>query len=67
MAYGGNNHGSIVEIRDQWYIFYHRQTNGHWYSRQGCIEPIKVLADGRIPQVEITSCGPQWRALAGQG
>lgn len=35
MAYGGNNHGSIVKIQDDWYIFYHRQTNGTWYSRRG--------------------------------
>ena len=66
-AYGANNHGSIVEIRGQWYIFYHRQTNGHWYSRQGCIEPIRILEDGRIPQVEITSCGPNGKPLRGEG
>ena len=35
MAYGANNHGSMVQILDDWYIFYHRQTNGSWYSRQG--------------------------------
>ena len=66
-AYGGNNHGSIVEIKGQWYIFYHRQTNGHWYSRQGCIEPIEVLANGHIPQVEITSSGPNGNPLHGEG
>lgn len=56
-AYGANNHGSIVQIGSDWYIFYHRQTNGSWYCRQGCAEKIKILADGTIPQVEITSCG----------
>jgi len=56
MAYGGNNHGSIVEIDGQWYIFYHRQTNGTHFSRQGCIERIEFAPDGSIPQVEITSC-----------
>jgi hypothetical protein len=56
-AYMGNNHGSIVEIHGQWYIFYHRQTNLHQYSRQDCAEPISIRADGSIPQVEITSCG----------
>ncbi len=66
-AYGGNNHGSIVEIKDQWYIFYHRQTNGHWYSRQGCIEPIRFDENGRIAQVEITSCGPNGAPLKGEG
>lgn len=52
-----NNHGSIVEIKAQWYIFYHRQTNGTWYSRQGCAEKITIKEDGSIPQVEMTSCG----------
>ncbi len=56
-AYMGNNHGSIVEINGQWYIFYHRQTNLHQFSRQDCAEPITISADGRIAQVEITSCG----------
>ena len=57
VAYGGNNHGGMVKINDDWYIFYHRQTNGTWYSRQGCAEKIKINEDGRIDQVEITSCG----------
>jgi len=66
-AYGANNHGSIVQIGDQWYIFYHRQTNGTWYSRQGCAEKITVLEDGSIPQVEITSCGLNDGPLPGEG
>ena len=66
-AYGANNHGSIVEINGEWYIFYHRQTNGGWYSRQGCAEKITVLADGSIPQVEITSCGLNGGPLPGEG
>jgi hypothetical protein len=56
-AFGANNHGSIVEIGDDWYIFYHRHTNGTWYSRQGCAEKITFTEDGHIPQVEITSSG----------
>ncbi len=67
MAYGANNHGSIVQIGDDWYIFYHRQTNGTWYSRQGCAEKIKVMPDGSIPQVEITSCGLNGGPLVGKG
>lgn len=66
-AYGGNNHGSIIEINGQWYIFYHRQTNRSWYSRQGCLEPIEILPDGSIPQVEMTSCGPNGGPLPGKG
>ena len=67
MAYGANNHGSIVQIKDQWYIFYHRHTNGSWYSRQGCAEPISIADDGSIEQVEITSCGLNGGPLGGQG
>lgn len=67
VAYGGNNHGSIVEIAGEWYIFYHRQTNGTWYSRQGCAEKIRILEDGRIPQVEMTSCGLNGGPLPGVG
>lgn len=67
MYYGGNNHGSIVEIEGKWYIFYHRHTNGTNYSRQGCIEQITILEDGTIPQVEMTSCGANGGPLAGKG
>ncbi len=56
-CYGANNHGSIVEINGDWYIFYHRHTNNTWYSRQGCAEKIEFAEDGSIKQVEITSCG----------
>lgn len=54
---GGNNHGSICEINGQWYIFYHRMTNGTIMSRRGCVERIKILEDGTIPTVEMTSLG----------
>lgn len=67
VAFGGNNHGSIVEIAGQWYIFYHRQTNGTWYSRQGCAEPIFFDEHGRIRQAEITSCGLNGGPLKGEG
>lgn len=66
-AYGANNHGSIVEIGRKWYIFYHRHTNGTWYSRQGCAEEIHFTADGSIPQVEMTSCGLNGGPLTGEG
>lgn len=63
----GNNHGSIVEINGEWYIFYHRHTNGSWFSRQGCFEKIRFNEDGTIPQVEITSCGGIDKPLIGSG
>ncbi len=67
MFYGGNNHGSIVEISGKWYIFYHRHTNGTSFSRQACLEPIIIRDDGTIPQVEMTSCGTNGGPLKGQG
>jgi len=66
-AYGANNHGSMVQINDDWYIFYHRQTNGDWYSRQGCAEKLTIAEDGSIAQVEITSCGLNGGPLVGKG
>lgn len=66
-AYGANNHGSIIEIEGKWYIFYHRQTNNTWYSRQGCAEPLELLEDGRFVQAEITSCGLNGGPLKGEG
>ena len=57
VCYGANNHGSMVQIGEDWYIFYHRHTNDTWYSRQGCAEKLTIDPDGTIHQAEITSCG----------
>lgn len=67
LNYLGNNHGSIVKIKNQWYIFYHRHTNKIQFSRQACAEKIQILEDGSIPQVEITSCGLNDGPLSGKG
>ncbi len=67
MAYGANNHGSMVEIKGKWYIFYHRHTNGTWYSRQGCAEELEILPNGSILQAEMTSCGLNGGPLMGKG
>lgn len=67
MAYGANNHGGMVKIGNDWYIFYHRHTNGTWFSRQGCAEKITILPDGSIPQVELSSCGLNGGPLVGRG
>ncbi|MBQ3485215.1 MAG: family 43 glycosylhydrolase [Clostridia bacterium] len=64
---GSNNHGGMVEVNGQWYIFYHRHTNNHWYSRQGCAEPISFREDGSIIQAEITSCGLNGGPLKAEG
>ena len=46
----GNNHGSIVEIKGKWYVFYHRQTGVNEFSRQAMLEPIDVAMgrDGKL-------------------
>ena len=56
MCYCANNHGSMVQILDDWYIFYHRHTNGTNYSRQTCFEKLVEREDGFFEQAEITSC-----------
>ncbi len=66
MYYTANNHGSMERIGDDWYIFYHRHTNGTNYSRQGCFEKLRFREDGTIEQAEMTSCGGV-RPLKGEG
>lgn len=48
----GNTHGSIVEINNQWYVFYHRQTGTNEYARQAMVAPINVEVqegpDGKV-------------------
>lgn len=65
--YGGNNHGGILVNGTDTWIFYHRQTNGTTFSRQGCIEKISIDQDGGIEQVEITSQGPRGKPVEGRG
>ena len=63
----GNTHGGLVEVKGQWYIFYHRQTHGIECCRQGCAEPVTLDANGRFHQAEMTSCGLNGGPLAGTG
>lgn len=67
LNYTGNTHGSLVRVREQWYVFYHRQTNRNLFSRQGCAEPVTIEEDGEIRQVEVTSCGLNGGPLRGRG
>ena len=59
----GNTHGSICEVNDQWYVFYHRQTGYDEYARQAMVAPITVsVEEGRggrvlISEGEVTSEG----------
>lgn len=52
-----NNHGSLVEFKGKWYVFYHRATNGSVSMRKACLEPITFRVDGSIPEVEMTTQG----------
>ena len=65
--YLGNNHGGLVQVGEQTYIFYHRHTHGMQYSRQGCAEQVSIETDGSIRQVEITSCGLNGGPLRARG
>lgn len=67
LAATGNNHGSIECVNGRWYVFYHRQTHGNTYSRQGCAEPIAFLPDGSFRQAEMTSCGLNGGPLRAEG
>ncbi len=67
LAATGNNHGSIEKIGDDWYVFYHRQTNKTAFSRQGCAEKIEIDKSGHIKQVEMTSCGLNGAPLIADG
>ena len=57
----------MLQIEDQWYIFYHRQTNRSSYARQACAEKLERRNDGGFQQAEITSCGLNQGALKGIG
>lgn len=67
VTYTGNNHGGLVQIGEDVYIFGHRQTHGTGFSRQGIAEKVTILPDGSIPQVEITSCGLNGGPLPAKG
>ncbi|MBP5261689.1 MAG: family 43 glycosylhydrolase [Clostridiales bacterium] len=63
----GTTHGSILNIGDDYYIFFHRLTHKSDYSRQSCAEKIYMKPDGNFDQVEITSCGLNGGPLEGAG
>lgn len=67
LNYLGNTHGGLLKIGKQWYIFYHRQTNRHSYSRQACAEKLERNPDGSFRQAEVTSCGLNDGPLKGIG
>ena len=71
-----NTHGSLQEINDQWYVFYHRPPRGFGFARQAMVAPVKItwdkkpVAKGGI--VKITGYDPfvngnEWTAIAADG
>ena len=51
----GNTHGSICEINNQWYVFYHRQSGLNEFARQAMVAPITVkVEEGKGRKVEIS-------------
>lgn len=66
LNYRGNTHGSIAFVNGKWYVFYHRQTNRHFFSRQACAEEINFDGE-KFYQAEITSCGLNGGPLSGEG
>ncbi len=66
LNYRGNTHGSVAFVNGKWYVFYHRQTNRHFFSRQACAE--EICFDGEaFHQAEITSCGLNGGPLKDEG
>lgn len=70
--YTGNTHGGMLRIGDEFYVFYHRQTNRSSYARQACAERLHATwdkAEGvwRFAQAEVTSCGLNGGPLRGIG
>lgn len=70
--YLGNTHGGMLRIEhedapDDWYIFYHRQTNRSSYARQACAERLEGDPFTGFKQAEVTSCGLNAGPFAGRG
>ena len=64
--YIGNNHGSVVKLGENYYLFGHRQTNRSMFSRQGYAEKI-TFRNGAFSYAELTSCGLNGGPLRGVG
>lgn len=54
-----NNHGSINQFGDKWYVFYHRSSKNGMTNRRVCAEPIEFDENGMIKEVFQTSSGAE--------
>ena len=55
------NHGSVVEYKGKWYMFYHNQNisnTGHGNLRSICVDYVNFNDDGTIKLIEQTKTGP---------
>ena len=53
-----NNHGSIIRIGEDWFVFYHGSSNNSEYARRARVERIRVDEEsGTIARAEMTSSG----------
>lgn len=73
---GHNTHGSLQQINDQWYVFYHRAPRGFGFARQATVAPVTVkwdekpVADGGkvvIRGYDPYSADNTWTAKDSQG
>jgi beta-xylosidase len=55
------NHGSVIEYKGQWYVFYHNQSisnTGKGNLRSICVDLVNFNDDGSIQLVKQTKTGP---------
>ncbi|AHM61165.1 xylan 1,4-beta-xylosidase [Flammeovirgaceae bacterium 311] len=52
-----NIHGSIVEFKDQWYVFYHMPVIDKRLTRVMCAEPLTFDEEGKIIPVKPSTSG----------
>lgn len=67
LNYFANNHGGLVQVGSDWFVFYHRHTNRSQVSRQAMAEPIMRDETGSFRQAEMTSSGLNQGPLEGNG
>jgi len=53
-------HGSVVQFRGKWYVFYHTSelSNGNSFRRSVCVDELTFDGDGKINIVTPTRAGP---------
>lgn len=65
--YLGSSHGGLLNIGEDWYVFYHRQTDRSSRLGQACAEKLERRRDGWFRQAKITSCGLNGGPLRAEG